>query len=525
MSSQAPTILLIQADQMAAPTLPFHGHPVVQAPHMSALAAEGVVFDSAYCNSPLCAPSRFSMLSGLLASEIEAYDNAAEFPSTIPTFAHHLRKLGYRTLLSGKMHFVGSDQLHGFERRVTTDIYPADFGWTADWERPDARLDFYHTMSSVVEAGPCERSLQLDFDEEVAHQGVRAIYDLAREGAGGGAGGAARPFFLHVSFTHPHDPYTITRDYWDRYEDAQIELPRVPALSRAAHDPHSRRLFDSLGLAVYDLNETRVRAARRAYYGAISFVDDQVGRLLAALKSSGLARDTVVILTGDHGDMLGERGLWYKMSFYEWAARVPLVVHAPGRFAARRVGRNVSLLDLYPTLIELAGGRLEEVPAALPGQSLVPLMAGEEAGWPDTVYGEYMGEAAAGPLVMIRRGAHKYIVGEDSPAQLFDVAADPEERNDLIDERAQADLAADLAREAAARWDFEDLKRRVILNQRRRRFVFEAQRQGETPSWDFQPFFDASRQYARNRADILGELERSARLPFVVSPPPDGPGS
>ncbi len=521
MPSQGPNILLIQADQMAAPALPFHGHPVVKAPHMSALAAEGVVFDSAYCNSPLCAPSRFSMLSGLLASQIEAYDNAAEFPATIPTFAHHLRSLGYRTVLSGKMHFVGPDQLHGFERRVTTDIYPADFGWTADWERPGERLDFYHTMLSVAEAGPCERSLQLDFDEEVAHQSARAIYDLAREEGEAGK----RPFFLHVSFTHPHDPYTITRDYWDRYEDAEIDLPRVPARGRDWLDPHSRRVFDACGMAKYDLNEARVRAARHAYYGAISYIDDQVGRLLAALKSAGVEHDTVVILTGDHGDMLGERGLWYKMSFYEWAARVPLVVYAPGRFAARRIARNVSLLDLYPTLVDLAGGGEPDLPAPLPGRSLVPLMNGRAEGWPDAVHGEYLAEGAVGPLVMIRRGTHKYIVGEDSPAQLFDVAADPDELTDLIADPAHADLAADFAREVLAHWDFPALKRRVILNQRRRRFVFQAQLLGRTTPWDYQPIFDASRQYARNRAEILGDLERQARLPYAAKPPADGPGA
>ncbi len=522
MSEKAPNILIIQADQMAAPALPFHGHPVVRAPHMAALAEAGVVFDSAYCNSPLCAPSRFSMMSGLMPSEIGAYDNAAEFPATIPTFAHHLRQLGYRTVLSGKMHFVGPDQLHGFERRVTTDIYPADFGWTPDWERPGERQDFYHTMLSVAEAGPCERSLQLDFDEEVAHQGMRALYDLAREGGEAGA----RPFFLQVSFTHPHDPYTITREYWDRYEDAEIDLPRVPAMPREALDPHSRRVFDACGMAKYDLSAARVRAARRAYYGAISYVDDQVGRLLAALKSTGLADDTIVILTGDHGDMLGERGLWYKMSFYEGSARVPLVVHAPGRFAARRVGRNVSLLDLYPTLVELGGGgRDGETPGELPGRSLVPLMSGQGEDWSDTVHGEYLGEAAAGPLVMIRRGPHKYILGEDSPAQLFDVAADPDELNDLAKDPGHAGLAADFAAEAAARWDFAALKRRVILNQRRRRFVFAAQSRGETAPWDFQPVFDASRLYARNRADVLGDLERDARLPHAAAPPADGPGS
>ena len=521
MPGKAPNILLIQADQMAAPALPFHGHPVVKAPHMSALAAEGVVFDSAYCNSPLCAPSRFSMLSGLLASQIEAYDNAAEFPATVPTFAHHLRHLGYRTVLSGKMHFVGPDQLHGFERRVTTDIYPADFGWTADWQRPDERLVFYHTMLSVAEAGPCERSLQLDFDEEVAHQGVRAIYDLARTGRADDP----RPFFLHVSFTHPHDPYTIAPDYWDRYDDREIDLPRVPAMARADMDPHSRRVFDACGMAKYDLNEARVRAARRAYYGAISYIDDQVGRLRAALESAGVAQDTIVILTGDHGDMLGERGLWYKMSFFEWSARVPLVVHAPGRFAPRRAGGNVSLVDLYPTLVELAGGEASGDRAGeMAGRSLVPAMVGRDAAGDDTVLGEYFGEAAVGPLVMIRRGHNKYIVGEDSPPQLFDLAADPDELTDLSGDPAHADLAAGFAEEVADRWDFSDLKRKVILNQRRRRFVFEAQKEGEATPWDFQPLFDASRQYARNNADILGDSERDARLPYAAEPPANGPG-
>ncbi|MDJ0983021.1 MAG: sulfatase-like hydrolase/transferase, partial [Kiloniellales bacterium] len=144
MSRQA-NIVFIMADQLAAPALPAYGHKVVKAPHIQGLAERGVVFDAAYCNSPLCAPSRFSMLSGRLPSDIGAYDNAAEFPATVPTFAHMLRLGGYRTILSGKMHFVGPDQLHGFEERLTTDIYPADFGWTADWERPDRRQHFYHT--------------------------------------------------------------------------------------------------------------------------------------------------------------------------------------------------------------------------------------------------------------------------------------------------------------------------------------------------------------------------------------------
>jgi choline-sulfatase len=520
MPRKAPNILMIQADQMAAPALPWHGHGVVKAPNMARLAETGVVFENAYCNSPLCAPSRFSMLSGLLPSAIGAYDNAAELPAAVPTFAHHLRALGYRTVLAGKMHFVGPDQLHGFEERLTTDIYPADFGWTPDWDTPGLRQDYFHTMLSVVEAGICARSMRLDFDEEVAHHAVRRLYDLARESDG-------RPFFLLASFTHPHDPFTITAEYWDRYRDEEIDPPAVPAIAAAALDPHSRRVFDACAMDRYALTEARVRAARRAYYGAISFVDDKVGELLAALGAAGLAGDTVVLLTSDHGEMLGERGLWYKMSFFEWAARVPLVVHAPGRFGARRVPDLVSLIDLYPTLVALAGaaGAAAEPPLPLPGRSLVPLLRGPADDWDGAVHGEYLGEAAAGPLVMIRRGRHKYVVGEDSPAQLFDLAADPDELDDLAGRADHREVADRFAAEAAARWDLAALRAEVVASQRRRRFAFDALGRGRHAPWDFEPRVEAARRYARNVSDALSDQERRARLPFRDEPPPDGPGA
>ena len=138
-----PDILFIQVDQMAAGPLPFHGGRIVRAPHLQALADAGTVFDAAYCNSPICAPSRFSMMTGRLPTAIGAYDNASELPAATPTLAHYLRSAGYRTVLDGKMHFVGPDQLHGFEERRTTDIYPADFGWTPNWLQPDERIDWW----------------------------------------------------------------------------------------------------------------------------------------------------------------------------------------------------------------------------------------------------------------------------------------------------------------------------------------------------------------------------------------------
>ena len=164
-----------------------------------------MVFDAAYSNSPLCTPARYCMMTGQLPSATRGYDNAAYLASTIPTFAHYLRSAGYRTVLDGKMHFVGPDQLHGFEERRTTDIYPADFGWTPDWLQPDERIDWwFHNMDAVTQAGVAEVTNQLLFDDEVGHTGVRALHELARDED-------ERPWMLVVSFTHPHDPYVTRR--------------------------------------------------------------------------------------------------------------------------------------------------------------------------------------------------------------------------------------------------------------------------------------------------------------------------
>ena len=380
-----PNILMIMADQLTALALRAYGHPVVRTPHLDRLAAEGVVFETAYCNFPLCAPSRAALMSGRLASRVEVYDNAAEFRASVPTMAHGLRALGYRTCLAGKMHFVGPDQLHGFEERLTTDIYPADFGWTPNWDQPEERIDWwYHNMASVKQAGIAEATNQLDFDEAVAFESGRWLADRAREPDG-------RPFFLCVSFTHPHDPYAIPREYWDRYEEGEIDLPRV---SQVAPDAHSRRLTDVADMGAVEITDADVRRARHAYYGEIAYVDDQVGRLLATLERFGLRQDTVVLFTADHGEMLGERGLWYKMHFFEWALRVPLIVSAPGRFAAGRVAMPVSLVDVMPTLLELAGGQGEAVLAG-DGRSLVPALQGGVLA-PRPVLAEYTAEGAAG---------------------------------------------------------------------------------------------------------------------------------
>ena len=505
MPARRPDVLVVMADQMVPSALPFHGNPVTRAPAMSWLAESGVVFDAAYTGSPLCSPGRASFMTGLLPSRTRTYDNAAEFSSQIPTFAHYLRRAGYRTVLSGKMHFCGPDQLHGFEERLTTDIYPADFGWTPDWDRPHERPSWYHDMFSVIDAGPCVRSNQLDFDDEVAFAAQRSLFSHIRSGDD-------RPFCYVVSFSHPHDPFAIPRRWWDLYRDEDIPMPETGRADVEAH-PHELRLREVCAMSGVEITDDHVRAARRAYYGAISYVDGHTAALLDVLRDTGRLDDTVVIVTSDHGEMLGERGAWYKMSFYEGSARVPLVVRAPRLFGPGRVPEAVSTMDLLPTLVGLAhDGDLSGVVGPLDGRSLVPHLSG--AADRDEVTAEYLAEGAIAPMVMIRRGQHKFIHSPADPDQLFDLAADPRERVNLAADPARADLAGELRREVGARWDLRALDAEVRESQRRRIAVTQALGTGVQTPWDFTPAYDASRRYIRNHMD-LADLEEMARFPPV----------
>lgn len=508
MSATQPNILFIMADQLSAPTLPIYNpNSVVKAPHLQALADNGVVFESAYCNSPLCAPSRFVLMTGQLPSRINAFDNASELQAEIPTLAHYLRDAGYRTALSGKMHFCGPDQLHGYEERLTSDIYPADFGWYVDWENFEQRPSYYHNMSSVTQAGTCVRSNQLDFDDDVIHNAKRYLYNSARDSDN-------RPFFLTVSMTHPHDPYATTQEYWDRYEGVDIDLPEVQ-LSPDELDPHSKRLRYVYQADQTHISEQQIRNARRAYYGNISYVDDQIGEILRVLKETGQDKNTIIVFSGDHGDMLGERGLWYKMSWFEHSARVPMIVSAPDRFKSGRVASSVSTMDLLPTFMELSGHSASEVVTPVQGHSLLPVLNGKPGH--DKVIGEYMGEGALAPIMMIRRGDYKFIHTPSDPDLLFNLREDPKELNNLATDPAQAGLVEAFRREAGKRWDFEAITQAVIDSQHRRKLVSRALMKGKVTSWDFQPMVDASRQYMRNTID-LDDLEARARFP---RPPKD----
>ena len=496
-----PNFLIVMVDQLNGTFFPDGPAEWLHTPNLKRLAAKSVRFKNAYTASPLCAPGRAAFMSGQLPSQNGVYDNAAEFSSAVPTYAHHLRRAGYQTCLSGKMHFVGPDQLHGFEERLTTDIYPADFGWTPDYSKPGERIDWwYHNLGSVTDSGIGEISNQLEYDDEVAFNAKSKIYDLARAHD-------QRPWCLTVSFTHPHDPYVARKKYWDLYENCSHLLPEVGTISYENHDVHSKRIFDSNDWRSYEIDDAMIERSRRAYFANISYLDDQIGELLKTLEDTD--QEAIIIFVSDHGDMLGERGLWFKMSFFEGSARVPLMISASS-MGSGVINSPVSTIDICPTICELAGISMSEVKPWITGDSLCSLIQGEKRENP--VLMEYAAEASHAPLVCIRKDRWKYIFCSLDPEQLFDLDKDPNELDNLIEKTDYKSITQSFRDTMEATWNLDRFNQDVRESQAKRKVVYEALRKGGYYPWDFQPLKQASERYMRNHMD-LNILEVSQRYP------------
>jgi choline-sulfatase len=288
-----------------------------------------------------------------------------------------------------------------------------------------------------------------------------------------------------VSLTHPHDPYATTQSLWDQYADVDIPEPKV-FIKQEDQDPHSERILKCVDSWNKPITRQALLRARRAYFGNCTYVDNQVGKLLTLLKDTHLDKNTIIVFSSDHGDMLGDRGLWYKMSWFENSARVPLIVNYPSRFAPRRVKESVSTMDLLPTFLDLVGIPLEPL-LPIDGASLYPALIGGRLR--DEVVGEYMGEGSISPVVMIRRGKWKYVYSMVDPPQLFDLESDPLELTNLAEstDPKAANASAAFAREIEQRYNMPELHQKVVQSQRQRRLCWTALKTGRFQSWDFEP--------------------------------------
>jgi choline-sulfatase len=461
-------VLLVLVDQLVPFLTGPYGDRIAQTPALDRLAAEGIRFDAAYTPYPLCSPARAALMAGVHASTLGCWDNASVFHADVPTLAHHLTLAGYDAVLSGKMHFVGPDQLHGFRRRLTTDVYPASMDWVPTQDEEGRFVRGGHARLYVPPRVAVEPWTKFfSFDEETHFRALELIRERSR-------GDRDEPFFLISSYHHPHDPFVVTPELWRLYEDADVALPEHRDPNYTSMDVWANEAHETDDVPALD-DPDALRTLRRAYYGLVTYVDRKLGELLAAIPD-----DTLVVFTSDHGDMLAERAMVQKRCFYEWSARIPLIVRYPdGRSGV--VDTPVSLLDLAPTLLDLCGVD-ERLP--MDGGSLL-----EPAG---TVFSEYHVEKVRAPCFMIRRGDMKYVYVHGHGEQLFDLSHDPGEWTNLAGTHETTEYRAAILE----RFDPDAIARDGAASVARRELIARATAL-TTTRWDHQPVFDATRQYVR----------------------------
>lgn len=499
MSTTQPNILWIMADQLTPLLMGVYGHPIVRTPNLDRLAASGARFDAAYSPCPVCAPARASMLTGRYVSKIGAYDNAASFSPEEPTVAHYLTLAGYDTVLTGKMHFIGPDQLHGFRARLTTNLYAADFAWVPKrGSKPQDRAQVKYTgptghafnyLGEAVKVG--KWSQYLSFDEETHFRALEYLHaqGVKRERAIAD-GHDPRPFFLCVSYTHPHEPFWPPRAYWDLYKDSEIEIPEFPDNLEGAYSTLDRWLneYHSVDKPKTLRDPDSIRRVRRAYYALVSYIDDKVGALLDSIEENSFTENTVVIFTSDHGDMLLEKGMVQKRTFYEMSSRVPLILSFPQLNAAGDIVKDpVSLIDILPTMLDIAGVPPKQR-LAMDGLSLLPILRGGED-VERVVFSEYHSQGAHAPCFMVRQGRFKYVTIHGYEAQLFDLEVDPGEWQNLSGNPAYHEVEHSLKTRILEQFDPEWIEQDV-MNSIRKRELIKRSMSITRQSWDYAPFFD-----------------------------------
>jgi choline-sulfatase len=414
MSKKRPHVLLMMSDQHSRKLMGCSGDPVVRTPNLDRLASEGLRFSDAYCPSPLCGPSRMSILTGLLPTRTGVHRNHQALASHIPTIAHALGCAGYHSVLCGRMHFVGPDQRHGFRERLVGDHGPTD---EAQREHPFGVFDNTTGQDGRMlhRSGPGRSPVML-YDEAVTEAAVSYLQ----------AYGGDRPLFMTVGFYGPHNPYACPADLFEHYAP-QVAFPGAEQRRRfyeTAH-PAVRRWLETRNLV--DVPDETVRRAVAGYYGLVETVDRRIGTVLDAADETLGRDDTIVVYMSDHGDMAGEKGMFWKSNFYEGSVGAPLMWRRPGHVRPGLEDRPVSLLDAAPTLCELCDA--PQLPRN-DGRSLADVLHAPQPADERAVV-SMLADRSLGLSAMARRGRYKLVRhnGFEAP-QLFDLQQDPDEQAD-----------------------------------------------------------------------------------------------
>jgi choline-sulfatase len=402
-------MLILKSDEHNPFISSIHAHPFVQTPNLDRLAARGVVFENTYCPSPLCMPSRSSFVSGRRVHEIRTYSNCNILSYDYPTYGRVLADRGVHTVHVGKTDFYNVHSELGFSET----ILPQDRASGGDIH---IRRNPLH-----IREGSRSRANGYGVEPENFRQDI-ACTDAAIEWLSTRGKEMGKPWTMDLNLVRPHFPHRTTQELWDLYAE-HADLPHHGGDERSANHPYARDLRAHFETDFF--TEEQTRGLRRGYYGCVSFIDQQLGRVLDALEETGLAENTVVAYTSDHGEMLGKFGMWWKCSLYEDSVRVPLVIAGPGFSSGTRTRTPVDLLDLQATLFRANGAERPE------DWSGVPLQDIPENDPERLVFSEYHGHGTRASAYMVRKGDWKFIYNCEGPMQLFNLAKDPNELKNL----------------------------------------------------------------------------------------------
>lgn len=469
-------VLFLLSDEHSRAVLQCYGNKAVSTPNIDALAARGTRFQTAYCNSPICIPSRASLATGMYNHQIGYWDNGEPYDGAVPGWANHLTNAGHRVTSIGKLHFRDEQAPVGFE----SQILPMHV--------VEGKGDLHGLLRQPPRKRPGMRRLAEDlgpgwssyaqYDSDITAAACRWLRERA-------ARPDEKPWVAFVSLVCPHFPLIAPEEFFALYDPARLPWPKARGDRRIYDHPVLAAFREFQNYDDYFHDETKVRLAVASYYALVSYLDSNIGRVLRALEESGLGDDTLVIYSSDHGDNLGTRGYWGKSLLFEESAGVPMILAGPGIPAGKVSATPVTLVDIAPTLFQAAGAKVPtDETEQLPGRSLIDLARAADD-QERAAFAEYHAVSAITGCFMLRRGRWKYLHYEGYASQLFDLEDDPEELVDRAGDPACAESRRNMEESLRTIVDPAEATARAFADQRR---VIEANggeaailRRGEFP--------------------------------------------
>ncbi|TBL79848.1 sulfatase-like hydrolase/transferase [Paenibacillus thalictri] len=421
MSSKPMNVLYIFSDEHNKEMLGCYGHPVVKTPNLDKLADNGVRFTNAYCNSPVCVPSRASLATGRYIHQIGNWDNAAPYIGKDESWGHRLVEQGHKVTTIGKLHYRKTEDETGFpDQRIPMHVYEG-LGDIYSLIRDNLEPRKIN-RGKILEAGFGETSY-IRYDRGITEEAKRFLRDEAMQ--------QDKPWVLFLGYVTPHFPLIAPKEYFDQYPLEHVVFPKQYKLDERPKHP-VLEAYRRIWATDDEFDEMTIRRAVAAYYGLCTFLDDQIGQVLKTLEETGLCGNTRIIYTSDHGDTLGDHGVWFKSTMYEGAVAVPFIMSGPDLPQGKICDTPISLVDSFPTIVEAVGAKLVKKDEDLPGVDLLPVAKGETDP-KRTMFSEYHAMGAITATYMIRKDQYKYIHYCGYSPQLFNLELDPNELNDLAD--------------------------------------------------------------------------------------------